>query len=144
MVATNNFREANKQRVATGLFVADAIAGVLFALSGLVTENTSDISLLGFLVSLLVGVGYSLVVIIVLALPMFVVLRYLKLVNLWSAMIAGLAIGVMVAAFFGLPTHGFVDIFHVNLREDAVVRALIFGAIGIASALGFWLVWRKT
>jgi len=62
-------------------------------------------------------------------LPAYLYFRRVGLVTWWSAIILGLLIG-SVAAWVTAPT------------SRSLGEFFVFGLLGIASAAGFWLVWK--
>ena len=126
-----------------GLLAADVIAAVLFAVFTYSTDKTGQHDLGYLLVVLLVGVAYSLIAIVVFALPLLVVFGRLRLINLALSLVAGFVIGAVMASITERPGNGLIEVIRLNFSDHAVLRIWVFAAIGCASALGFWLV-RKS
>jgi hypothetical protein len=128
--------------MARGLLAADVISAVLFTVFTYSTDRSEhDISYL--LILLLVGVAYSLIAIIVFALPLLIVFGRLRVINLALSLIAGFFIGAAMASITERPASGLIEVIRLNFSDHAVLRIWVFAAIGCASALGFWLV-RKS
>lgn len=128
--------------MARGLLAADVISAVLFTVFTYSTDRSEhDISYLFIL--LLVGVAYSLIAIIVFALPLLIVFGRLRVINLALSLIAGFFIGAAMASITERPASGLIEVIRLNFSDHAVLRIWVFAAIGCASALGFWLV-RKS
>jgi hypothetical protein len=129
--------------MARGLIAADVISAVLFTVFTYSTDRSEhDISYLFIL--LLVGVVYSLIAIIVFALPLLIVFGRLRVINLALSLIAGFFIGAAMASITERPASGLLEVIRFNFSDHAVVRIWVFAAIGCASALGFWLVRKNS
>lgn len=92
---------------------------------------------------LLVGVASSLLAIVVFALPAFLLLTRLRLVNLWSALSAGLIIGAIMAAVTEWPQSGLEAFARAGWNDHAVRRICVHAVIGAISSFCFWLIWRR-
>jgi hypothetical protein len=95
-------------------------------------------------VSLLVGAAYSLVAIIVLALPLLMIFGRLRIVNLSLSLASGFVIGAIMAGITEWPGNGVMEVIAANFSDHAVRRIWVFAAIGCTSALGFWLVGKNS
>ena len=132
-----------RRPIVRGLLAADVIAAVLFAVFTYSTDKTGQHDLGYLLVVLLVGVAYSLIAIVVFALPLLVVFGRLRLINLALSLVAGFVIGAVMAGITERPGNGLIEVIRLNFSDHAVLRIWVFAAIGCVSALGFWLV-RKS
>ena len=132
------------QRSMVGAFlVAAVVTAVLFAAF---TFATDESSLRGFgylMLLLLVGVASAFLAIMVFALPAFLLLARLRLVNLWSALSAGLIIGAIMAAMTEWPQSGLEAFARAGWNDHAVRRICVYAVIGAISALCFWLIWKR-
>src|SRR5208282_6896013 len=135
---------ANSRAIVSGFLVADIISAVLFAVYVYLTEKSGLQSPYHFLLLLLVGAAFSLIVIVVFAVPALLALRYLRLVNLWTALIVGFIAGVGMASLTEWPQGGLDALMVVTWSNHAVRRIIVFGVIGATSALGFWLMWKSS
>jgi RsiW-degrading membrane proteinase PrsW (M82 family) len=133
----------DRQPIVRGLLAADGIAAVLFAVFTYSTDKSGQHDLGYLFVLLLVGVAYSLIAIVVFALPLLVVFGRLRVINLALSLVAGFFIGAVMAGMTEWPGNGLMEVIRVNFSDHAVRRIWAFAAIGCASALGFWLV-RKS
>ena len=133
----------DRRSIFRGLLAADVIAAVLFAVFTYSTDKSGQHDLGYLLVLLLVGVAYSLIAIVVFALPLLVVFGRLRLINLALSLVAGFVIGAVMASITERPGNGLIEVIRLNFSDHAVLRIWVFAAIGCASALGFWLV-RKS
>ena len=133
----------DRRPIVRGLLAADVIAAVLFAVFTYSTDKSGQHDLGYLLVLLLVGVAYSLIAIVVFALPLLVVFGRLRLINLALSLVAGFVIGAVMAGITERPGNGLIEVIRLNFSDHAVLRIWVFAAIGCASALGFWLV-RKS
>jgi RsiW-degrading membrane proteinase PrsW (M82 family) len=133
----------DRRPIVRGLLAADVIAAVLFAVFTYSTDKSGQHDLGYLLVLLLVGVAYSLIAIVVFALPLLVVFGRLRLINLALSLVAGFVIGAVMASITERPGNGLIEVIRLNFSDHAVLRIWVFAAIGCASALGFWLV-RKS
>jgi RsiW-degrading membrane proteinase PrsW (M82 family) len=133
----------DRRSIVRGLLAADVIAAVLFAVFTYSTDKSGQHDLGYLLVLLLVGVAYSLIAIVVFALPLLVVFGRLRLINLALSLVAGFVIGAVMASITERPGNGLIEVIRLNFSDHAVLRIWVFAAIGCASALGFWLV-RKS
>ena len=130
----------DRRSIFRGLLAADVIAAVLFAVFTYSTDKSGQHDLGYLLVLLLVGVAYSLIAIVVFALPLLVVFGRLRLINLALSLVAGFVIGAVMAGITERPGNGLIEVIRLNFSDHAVLRIWVFAAIGCASALGFWLV----
>lgn len=133
----------DRRPIVRGLLAADVIAAVLFAVFTYSTEKSGQHDLGYLFVLLLVGVAYSLIAIVVFALPLLMFFGRLRLINLVLSLVAGFVIGAVMAGITERPGNGLIEVVRLNFSDHAVLRIWVFAAIGCASALGFWLV-RKS
>jgi F0F1-type ATP synthase assembly protein I len=133
----------DRRSVVRGLLAADVIAAVLFAVFTYVTDKSGQHDIGYLLVLLLVGAAYSLIAIVVFALPLLLVFGRLRAINLASSLVAGFFVGAVMAAITEWPVNGLVEVIRAHFDDHAVLRIWVFAAIGCASSLGFWLV-RKS
>jgi RsiW-degrading membrane proteinase PrsW (M82 family) len=134
----------DRRPIARGLLAADVIAAVLFAVFTYSTDKSGQYDLGYLFVLLLVGVAYSLIAIIVFALPLLIVFGRLRVINLALSLIAGFFIGAVMAGITERPGNGLIEVIRFNFSDHAVLRIWVFAAIGCASALGFWLVRKNS
>jgi uncharacterized membrane protein len=134
---------SDRRPIVRGLLAADVIAAVLFAVFTWSTDKSWGHDLGYLFVLLLVGAAYSLIAIIVFALPLLIVFGRLRVINLALSLVAGFVIGAVMAGITERPVTGLIDVIRLNFSDHAVLRIWVFAAIGCASALGFWLV-RKS
>ena len=127
----------DRRSIVRGLLAADVIAAVLFAVFTYSTDKSGQHDLGYLLVLLLVGVAYSLIAIVVFALPLLVVFGRLRLINLALSLVAGFVIGAVMAGITERPGNGLIEVIRLNFSDHAVLRIWVFAAIGCASALGF-------
>lgn len=123
-----------------GLFAADGIAAVLFAVFTYSTDKSGHHDLVYFAILLLVGIVYSLIAIVIFALPLLIVFGRLRVINLALSLVSGFVIGAVMAGATERPGNGLIEVVQLNLSDHAVVRIWVFAVIGCVSALGFWLV----
>lgn len=64
--------------------------------------------------------------------PIFIVLRALKLVRWWTSALAGALVGLTVAV-----------IINSRMEEGYALYLFVCCAVGSASAILFWAIWRK-
>ena len=134
---------ADRRSIASAFLVAAVVSTVLFTAFTFATDQ-SGLRGPGYLMMLLlVGVASSLLAIVVLALPAFFLLARLRLVNLWSALAAGLVIGAIMAGVTEWPQSGLKAFTHADWDDHAVIRIYVHAAIGAVAALCFWLIWRR-
>jgi hypothetical protein len=133
----------DRRPIVRGLLAADVIAAVLFAVFTYSTDKSGQHDLGYLSVLLLVGIAYSLVAIVVFALPLLMVFGRLRVINLALSLVAGFFIGAVMAGMTEWPGNGLMEVIWANFSDHAVRRIWVFAAIGCASALGFWLV-RKS
>ncbi|MDO5506393.1 MAG: hypothetical protein Q4F49_08940 [Pseudoxanthomonas suwonensis] len=72
----------------------------------------------------------------VLGVPTFLALQHRQLVNRWSLMLAGLALGSIPSALVSLPNALRGGTFDLS-------GTLVFGLLGVFSAWVFWLAWSR-
>ena len=133
----------DRRSIARGLLAADVIAAVLLTIFTYLTDKSWEHDL-GYLVFLfLVSAAYSLIAIIVFALPLLMVFGRLRVINLTLSLVSGFVIGAVMAGITERPGNGLMDVIRLNFSDHAVLRIWVFAAIGCASALGFWFV-RKS
>ena len=89
---------------------------------------------------LLVGVAYSLIAIVVFALPLLLVFSRLRVINVVPSLVAGFLIGAIVAGLTERPAGGLIQVIRLDFGDHAVLRIWFFSAIGCVSGLGFWFV----
>lgn len=68
---------------------------------------------------------------ILLGLPAFLLFLHFKIIRWWSILGSGLAIGALMGVIVGAQ------------NGAQVPDALLMATAGAASALGFWLIWRR-
>jgi F0F1-type ATP synthase assembly protein I len=132
-----------RRSIVRGLLAADVIAAVLFAAFTYLTDKSGQHDLGYLFVLLLVGAAYSLIAIVVFALPLLMAFGRLRAINLASSLLAGFFIGAVMAAITERPGNGLIEVIRLNFSDHAVLRIWVFAAIGCASAVGFWFV-RKS
>ena len=133
----------DRRSIARGLLAADVIAAVLLVVYTCSTDKSWEHDL-GYLVFLLlVSAAYSLIAIIVFALPLLMLFGRLRVINLALSLVSGFVIGAVMAGITERPGNGLMEVIRLNFSDHAVLRIWVFAAIGCASALGFWLV-RKS
>jgi hypothetical protein len=133
----------DRRSTARGLLAADVIAAVLFAVFTYSTDKSGQHDIGYLFVLLLVGIAYSLIAIVVFALPLLIIFGRLRVINLALSLVAGFVIGAVMAGITEWPDNGLIEVIRVNFSDHAVLRIWVFAAIGCASALGFWFV-RKS
>jgi hypothetical protein len=133
----------DRTSIARGLIAADLIAAVLLTVFACLTDKAWEHDIGYLLFVLLVGAGYSLIAIIVFALPLLVLFGRLRVINLALALVSGLVVGAVVAGITEPPGNGLIEVIRFNFSDHAVLRIWAFAAIGCASAFGFWVV-RKS
>jgi RsiW-degrading membrane proteinase PrsW (M82 family) len=133
----------DRRSVARGLLAADVIAAVLFAGFTYATDKTGQHDIGYLFVLFLVGATYSLIAIVVFALPLLLSFGRLRVINLALSLVAGFFIGAVMAGITEWPGNGLMEVIRLNFSDHAVRRIWVFAAIGFASALGFWIV-KKT
>jgi hypothetical protein len=133
----------DRRSTGRGLLAADLIAAVLLTVFTCLTDTAWEHDLGYVLLLLLVSAAYSLIAIIVFALPLLIVFSRLRVVNLAISLVAGFFIGAVMAGMTERPVDGLMEVLQFNFSDHAVRRIWVFAAIGCASALGFWLV-RKS
>jgi hypothetical protein len=133
----------DRRPIVRGLLAADVIAAVLFAAFTYSPDKSGQHDLGYLFVLLLVGVAYSLIAIIVFALPLLMFFGRLRVINLALSLVCGFVIGAVMAGITERPGNGLIEVIRLNFSDHAVLRIWVFAAIGCASALGFWLV-RKS
>jgi len=133
----------DRRPIARGLFAADVIAAILFTVFTYSTDKSEQHDIGYLFVLLLVGVAYSVIPIVIFALPLLIVFGRLRVTNLALSLIGGFFIGAAMAGLTERPDKGLIEVVRLNFSDHAVLRIWAFAAIGCASALGFWLV-RKS
>ncbi len=133
----------NRQHIASAFFVAAVVSAALFAVFTFASDNSGLRSPSYAMLLLLVGMAFSLLAIVVLALPVLLVLVRLRLVNLWSALTSGLVIGAIMAGLTEWPQSGLEAFRHIGWEDHGVRRICVFALIGTLSALSFWLTWKS-
>jgi hypothetical protein len=113
--------------IAIGLLVAAVVPVLILAISGLFN---GDYALGPMAVPLLIVFVFSSMFACLLGMPAFLVLRPFRPGHWWSVAAAGMLLGAGADALFrlGVP----------NLND--MVPVTVFGG---ASALAFWLIWRR-
>jgi hypothetical protein len=111
-----------------GFLVSPLIAAILGILITPLGANQEVASRLGLLP---IFYFFSILATLTFGVPIFFLLSYLKAISWWSALGAGVVIGILVAVVLRLP-----DI--VQIRDFMSMIPM-----GVASALGFWLIWRR-
>ena len=134
---------SDRRAITRGLLAAEIIAAVLFAVFTYSTDKSGPRDIGYLLILLLVGAAYSLVPIVIIALPLLIVFGRLRAINPTSSLVAGFFIGALMAGITEWPSNGLGEVIKFNFADHAVRRIWAFSAIGCASGLGFWLV-RKT
>jgi hypothetical protein len=133
----------DRKSIARGLVAADVTAAVLFAVFTYSTDKSGQYGLDYLFVLLLVGIAYSLIAIIVFALPLLIIFARRRVINLSLSLVAGFFIGAAMAGITEWPGNGLMEVMRVNLNDHAVQRICAFAVIGCVSALVFWMV-RKS
>lgn len=104
------------------------VAESVFTAYGVPSKDLSDWLIFAFGFGFIVSLPFALF----LGLPIFLVLRRLRLVSWRSALVVGFGIGIFAV--------GFARDFRV-LHSGEVVK---MGLEGAASALAFWACWRRS
>jgi RsiW-degrading membrane proteinase PrsW (M82 family) len=125
----------DRRSIARGL-----IAAVLLTVFTCSTDKAWEHDLGYFVFLFLVSAVYSLIAIIVFALPLLMVFGRLRVINLALSLVSGFVIGAVMAGITERPGNGLIEVIRLNFSDHAVLRIWVFAAIGCASALGFWLV----
>src|SRR5437016_2217578 len=97
-----------------GLFAASIVSSGMFAVFTRIADRSGIHSPGYFLAALLVGLQFSAIIIIVIALPLILILRYLQVLNSWWILVSGFVIGVIVAVTTEWPENTFSDFFQMN------------------------------
>ncbi len=126
--------------IARGLIAAGVIAAVLLAVFTWLTDKSWEHDIGYLFVLLLVGAAYSLIAIVVFALPLLIILGQLRVVNPALFLVSGFVIGAVMAGITEWPGNGLIEVVRLNFSDHAVLRIWVFAAIGCASAFGLWLV----
>lgn len=134
----------DRRQIVRGLLAADVISAVLFAVFTFSTDKSTEHDFGYLLVLLLVGALYSLVAIIVFALPLLTIFGRLRIVSLALSLVSGFVIGGVMAGVTEWPGNGVMEVIGANFSDHAVRRIWVFAAIGCASAFGFWLVVKNS
>jgi hypothetical protein len=118
--------------IITATLVAPVVPATVLTASVLFNSAADKSSFSTFFGAFVFSYIYSANAGVVLGLPVFFLLRYLKLASWWSAVIAGSCVGILVAVIFprGVFSAGaelFLDVF-----------------MGITAALLFWLIWQRS
>lgn len=116
--------------VVTGILIAPVIPAVTMVVISVLHPITPTSDLTTAASALLVSYLYSLSAAVVIGLPAFLVLRYLRLVYWWTALAVGCGIGALMSAI--LPLRG----------RGSIGSALLAYSIGAAAALVFWIIWE--
>lgn len=126
--------EDMKERTAVviGLLLVPAIPAVTLVVVSILRPIGTEPSSSTIASALLVSYLYSLNAAVVVGLPAFLVLRYLRLIHWWSALVVGCGIGVLMAVV--LPLRG----------RGSASSLLLDCAMGAASALVFWVIWERS
>ena len=118
------------RRLTTGI-IAFLIAALIPAISlSVLTPVANGFDLFTTLGAFPVFFFFSLLATVAFGVPVFLLLYRLGMAHWWSALIAGLAIGGVVAAVLRAPNP-------VQIRD-----VLLMAAVGAASGAAFWFVWR--
>jgi len=131
-------------RIRIGFIVSILISGIAFTVYTYVPDQSFIQNLYSLAILLLVGIGFSFIVVTLIALPAFLVLRFLGMVNIWSVLISGLIVGSITASITEWPQNGLAAFTHFDWTDHAVRRACYFAMIGISAALSFWLIGIRT
>ena len=97
----------NRQHITSAFFVATMVSAALFAVFTFASDNSGLRSPGYAMLLLLVGMAFSLLAIVVLALPVLLLLARFRPANLWSALASGLVIGAIMAGLTEWPQSGF-------------------------------------
>jgi hypothetical protein len=114
--------------------VAPLIAAFSLSVAGSVETGLTNFSLLVLLGWTVVFYFYAALATAVLGLPSFLLLRKLGVVRWWSAILVGIAVGIVV--FVLVDPRGLAAV----LSEP---RSIVWGGIGALSAFAFWAIWRR-
>jgi hypothetical protein len=125
--------------------VAGVISAVLWASYVLLIDpigTTRPPAHSGLVAWLLIGIGFSSLALFLLAVPLFVALTLLRIVNVWVTLLSGFAIGAVVACIVDWPNTRLGAFTHLEWTDVAVRQTCVFAAIGTVSAVGFWFTLR--
>jgi hypothetical protein len=137
------FGKTNYRAIAIAFLVADIVSAMLFAAFTFLTDK-SGLQGPGYaVILLLLGAQFSLMAIVVFALPLLFIFVRLRLVNIWSTLLSGLVVGAAMAGITEWPPAGISAVLNVAWDDLAVRRIYVFAVIGAVSALGFWLTWKQ-
>lgn len=127
-----------RKRSATivGFGVASAAAALMLALVSLISEMHEHQIVLSaaplfFASSFLVFYPYSLICTVLFGVPMYLIVRWMRLVTWWSAIVSGALVGLVIAVVFRPANQPYVD------------ELLRFVPSAAVAALAFWLIWRQ-
>jgi hypothetical protein len=134
----------DKSAIVTAFFIAVVVSAVLFAGFAIATEHSGLQSPEYFVALLLVGLQFSMLAAIVVALPAFIALQHSGLVNAAWSVIAGSVAGFIAAVLTEWPSGSAYALLHLSLTDHSVVRALAFAAIGATSGIAFWIFLTRT
>ena len=113
--------------VGIGLFVASIIPPAIFSIVGALDGQWRLSAIIG---TIFITYPFSLLFVLMLGLPTFLALRPYGPGHWWSVAIVGLILGVVVGITLRLPGPP-------DFRDVPTT-----GALGVASALAFWMIWR--
>lgn len=111
-----------------GVLIAPLIAAVLAVLLTGIKLRTSPVEILGLTP---VFYFYALLTMILLGLPVFFLVHYMKLMSWWASLLAGSLVGAVVAMVLRMP--------NTVQTNDLLSMA----SIGAVAALGFWYIWNQ-
>src|ERR1700729_3306179 len=124
-----------KRPLIVAFAVADVTAGTLLAVFDLLTDHSGLQSPFYFAASLIFGIASTVLVIVLLALPVFVVFHRLRCITLYSALLAGAVIGGAVSYFFNPISNGLAGLVQLRWSDKPTQNVIAFSAIGLFSAL---------
>jgi len=111
-----------------GFIVAPLISAVTLATATRLFEPSDIVARIAMVP---VFYYFSAMATVLLGLPAFFVLLRFKIIYWWSVLAGGLVIGALMGAIVGAPNHA------------QLPNVLFMSATGAASAVGFWLIWRR-
>ena len=118
---------------ATGFIVAPVVAAAIFAALGLIFDALNhelpDKSILQLAEVFYVAASISAAV---LGIPLYFLFKYVRLIRWWTCAAAGFATGAVADMVLN---HAWI--------QYAIPEEAAYGAIGAASAIVFWLIWKQ-
>ena len=121
-----------------GFVVTPIVSGTLFAIASVLFYSSANGY---FLVMLIAGVMYSYLIVAVVAVPLFLLVRFFGTIQWWKATTAGLAIGSVLGVGMASPSAQLLT--QQQWYLVAGKNLVLLGVVGALSGLVFWSIWKQ-